>query len=236
MKRQPTVLGIITARGGSRSIPRKNMALLLGKPLIVYTIEAARASERLTRCIVSTDDEEIARTARDYGVEVPFMRPLALATDTATSIDVVKHALDTLEMDDGSNYDYVLILQPTSPLRIAADIDAAIQIAIEHDADSVMGMRELDDFSIEKLKVITDEGYIRPLSIEEGKMSSRRQDLQKIYKRNAAIYLTKTSVIREGDLFGVRSCAYIMPEERSLDINRPIDLEFASLLLAKRTH
>lgn len=235
MRKSLTVLGIITARGGSKSIPNKNITSLCGKPLIVYTIEAAKKSKGLTRCIVSTDSERIAEIARERGTDVPFMRPVELAQDTSTSLEVVQHAISWLKKYESLEYDYVLILQPTSPLRTAADIDAAIRIAQETGADSVMGMKELDDMSLEKLKTIGSDGLIAPIVIEEKHISRRRQDVPRVYKRNAAIYLTKTECLKRGDLFGERSYAYVMPEERSVDINRLIDVDLAEFFLSKHT-
>ncbi|MBI1999165.1 MAG: acylneuraminate cytidylyltransferase family protein [Parcubacteria group bacterium] len=228
------ILGVITARGGSKGIPGKNIKELGGKPLIAHTIEAAKKSALLTRCIVSTDDENIAEISREYGADIPFMRPAELAQDNSTSMEVVQHALETLTNDFGEEYDYLMILQPTSPLRTADDIDACIRIAVDTDAGSVMSMKELDDFSPKKMKKI-ENGVILPYFEEqEGKESSRRQDLSKMYKRNCAIYLTKTECIRRGDLFGKISRAYLMPEERSVDINKPIDFELAEFFLKRQ--
>lgn len=226
-------LAIITARGGSKSIPKKNIKDLCGKPLLAYTVEAAHESKLLTRTILSTDDEEIAAVGKDCGVDIPFMRPAELAEDDSKSMDVVQHALKWFEENEGETYDYLMILQPTSPLRTAEDIDACIKIAEEKGADSVMSMYELDDFAPAKLKRITEEGLIEPLLEDEGKISSRRQDATKVFKRNAAIYLTKTSLIEKGDMFGERSYAYTMPIERSVDINGLSDFELAEFCISK---
>jgi len=226
-------LGVITARGGSKSIPRKNIKKLAGKPLIAYTIEAAKESKYLTRCVVSTDDEEIAEISRRYGADVPFLRPAELAQDDSTSMAVVQHALKWLKENKGEEYDYLMILQPTSPLRTAEDIDGCIKKIVETDADSVMSMYELMDFSPKKFKKIIEGDLIEPYFQEEGRESSRRQDLDKMYKRNCAIYLTKTSLIMEGDLFGKKSVAYLMSEERSIDINSPLDFELAEFWIKK---
>lgn len=233
MIKQIKVLGLITARGGSKSIPHKNIKELHGKPLIAYTIEAAQKSKLLSHTIVSTDDGEIAELAKQYGADVPFLRPAEISKDESTSFEAVHHALTWLKENGGETYDYVLILQPTSPLRIASDIDASIVIAAETGADSVMGMVELTDFSLKKLKKIED-GIILPYGEAEGKFSSMRQHLDKVYKRNAAIYLTKVSCLLGNDLFGKVSRAYIMPEERSVDINKPVDFELAEFFLKKR--
>ncbi len=233
MRDFPTVLGVITARGDSKSVPLKNIHTLAGKPLIAYTIDASRRSALLTRCIVSTDAEQIAQIALSLGADVPFMRPRELATDTTSSIEVVQHAISFFA-EAGEHYDYVMILQPTSPLRTAADIDAAISIAHQTGADSVMSMKELDDMSVAKLKTVDSEGRIAPLVTDEGTRSALRQDMPKIYKRNAAIYLTKSEYVQKGDLFGEDSRAYIMPEERSIDINRPVDFELAEFFLSRQ--
>ena len=232
MYKDKKILGVITARGGSKGIPRKNIKELAGKPLIAHTIEAAKKSQYLTRCIVSTDDREIAEISRKYGAEIPFMRPAELAQDASTSIEVVQHVLRKLKDDSGEGYDYLMILQPTSPLRSVEDIDESIKLAVDTDADSVMSMKELDDFASKKVKKIED-GVVLPYFENEGTTSSRRQDLKKMYKRNCAIYLTKTGCIMEGDLFGKVSRAYVMPEERSVDINKLTDFELAEFLIQK---
>lgn len=228
-----TILGVITARGGSKGIPHKNIKELAGKPLIVYTIKAAQKSKYLTRCIVSTDDQEIADIARDYGADVPFLRPQELARDSSTSIDVVKHALNWLKDNRKEQYDYLMILQPTSPLRTGDDIDQCIKKIVDTNTDSVMSMVELEDMSLKKLKKINND-IILPYIEEEGKFSSRRQDLKKIYKRNCAIYLTKTEFILKNDLFGKVSRPYIMPIERSVDVNKSIDFKIAEFFLEQR--
>ncbi len=230
-----SVLAIITARGGSKSIPKKNIKELCGEPLIAYTIKEAHKS-RVTRTILSTDSEEIAHVGRSYGCEVPFLRPAEISGDKSTSIEAVQHALNFIRENEGVTYDYVLILQPTSPFRIAEDIDASIRIAEQKDADSVMGMVALTDFSPKKLKRINTEDLITPLFEAEGKTSGMRQEDQGVYKRNAAIYLTKTGLIMGGDLFGERSYAYVMSEDRSVDINTQFDFEFAEYLMKKKKH
>lgn len=230
MYKDKKILGLITARGGSASIPKKNIALLAGRPLIWYTIKAAKNSQLLTRTIVSTDDEEIATIAREHGADAPFMRPAELAQHDTPHLSVVQHALQWLKDQQGEEYDYVMILQPTSPLRATADIDESIKKAIDIEADSVMSMVELVDFDPSKVKKIEDD-TLAGMFADEGIASARRQHGQKAYKRNCAIYLTKVDVIMRGDLFGKISRPYIMPPERSVDINEPFDLELAEFLL-----
>lgn len=230
-----SILGVITARGGSKGVSRKNIRDLLGKPLIAFTIEAALQSKLLTSVIVSTDDEEIAAVARSLGADVPFLRPAALATDASRSVDVMAHALTWMKEHRKAEFEYAMILQPTSPLRRAEDIDSCIRIAAETGADSVMSMVEIPDFALEKLKKI-DKGMIAPLFKPEGRDSAHRTEGEKTYKRNTAVYLTRSALLQQGELFGKNSRAYVMPPKRSLDINGPMDLELAEFLLKKSNH
>lgn len=164
---------------------------------------------------------------------MPFMRPSELAQYNTPHLPVVQHALHWLKENAGEEYDYVMILQPTSPLRTAEDIDASIVKAIDTGADSVMSKVEVADFDPVKIKRIEND-LILPLFADEGTQSARRQSGQKAYKRNCAIYLTKTECVMNGDLFGKISRPYIMPPERSIDINEPFDLELAEFLLRRK--
>ncbi len=233
MYKSKKILGVITARGGSKGIPRKNIKNLCGKPLIAYTIEAAKKSKLLSKFVVSTEDVEIAEVSRKLGADVPFMRPAELAQDKSASIDVIKHAVNWLDEKLHEEYDYIMILQPTSPLRTAEDIDNCIKKIVETNADSVISMMKLVDFIPVKLKKIEND-LILPLLQDEGKLASRRQDSQDVYKRNAAIFLTKKDLIMSDDLFGSASRPYIMPPERSVDINEEIDFELAEFWLNKQ--
>lgn len=233
MVKQYNVLGVITARGGSKGIKKKNIVDLCGKPLICYSIDAAQKSQYLKDFLISTDAKDIAKIGKDHGADVPFMRPKELSEDDSKSIDVVLHALEWAEKNWSKKYDYVMILQPTSPFREPEDIDESIKLAYENKADSVISMKELSDFSMKKLKKIKDNKII-PFSEDEGQFSDRRQDLEPIYKRNCAIYLTKTELIRKKDLFGEISIPYIMSEDRSLDINEKIDLFVARVLMCNK--
>lgn len=226
------VLGIITARGGSKGIPNKNIALLRGKPLLAYTIDAAKGSKLLMRTIVSTDSNEVAEVARSLGAEVPFMRPAELSTDSALALDVLSYVIRYIEEHDEQSFDYVMMLQPTSPLRTSEDIDACIRIAQETDADSVFSMKELPDFAPQKIKTI-ENGEITSFLQEEKGQSAPRHKGKKAYKRNCAVYLTRTELILKGDQFGKKSMAYVMPRERSIDINDPVDLELAEFWMKK---
>lgn len=229
----PRTLGIITARYGSKGIPQKNIQELCGRPLIAYTIDAARESRHLTHCVISTDSEEIASIARTLSADVPFLRPTELATDSALALAVLEHAIRWLQEHRGETYEYTMMLQPTSPLRTAADIDACIELAAREQADSVFSMKSLPDFAPQKLKTIDSAGHIQPLLMEERGQSAPRHRGPDVYKRNCAIYLTRTSLILRGDQFGEKQLAYVMPEERSIDINDPVDFELAEFWMQK---
>jgi CMP-N-acetylneuraminic acid synthetase len=221
---------IITARGGSKGIPNKNLVLLAGKPLICWTIEAALGSPSVGRVLVSTDNEAIAEAACNGGAEVPFLRPAELARDDSPHIDVVCHALDWLKQQKGSLPDYVLLLQPTSPLRSSADIEQAFAIGCARNADAVVSVTEAEQHPY-LTKQITDAGTLVNF-IATDIPYLRRQALPKVYALNGALYLTRPAVLLEQRTFmPARTFPYVMPRERSLDIDHPWDLYLANLIL-----
>lgn len=227
------VIGLIPARGGSKSIPRKNVKSLAGRPLIAWTIEAALQSHGLNRVIVSTDDEEIAQIARRWGAEVPFMRPAELAQDDSPHISVVEHAVRWLEEHDNACPDYVMLLQPTSPLRTGEDIDTAIQIAEAHDAIAVVSICETDHHPYLS-KHILEDGTLTDF-VSSDMVYLRRQDLPPAYVLNGGVYLNRReSLLREHTFLPPGTYPYIMPPERSLDINTPWDFYLAELILRDR--
>ena len=156
----PKILGITLARGGSKSIPKKNIKPICGKPLIAYTIYEALKSKYITRYIVSTDDEEIIRIAQEHGADAPFLRPVELATDTANSADAIKHAIAFVEKEEGIKYDFVIELMCTNPLKIVHDIDACIEKLIETGADSVIAVHRLEDHHPIRIKNIVNDRII----------------------------------------------------------------------------
>ena len=218
------VLGIIPARGGSKAIPGKNLAPLGGVPLLGWTIAAALDS-RLAWTVLSTDDPAIADAGRAAGVDVPFVRPDGLATDSARSIDVAQHALDAVESHDGP-YDAVMLLQPTTPFRTAADIDAALDLLVASGADSVISVVDVGGHHPARMKHIVDGRLIEPSYAEEVE-NQPRQELAPLFIRNGAIYLTRCDVLRSGSFRGSDSRALVMPEERSVNIDVPLDLLLA---------
>jgi CMP-N-acetylneuraminic acid synthetase len=228
------VLGVIPARGGSKSIPRKNVAMLAGRPLLHYTCDAARGSARLTRVILSTDDEEIASVGRTGGVEAPFLRPAELGGDDVGILDVLVHALGWLEERDGYRPEAVVLLQPTSPFRRAEHIDGAVRILAETGADSVVSVMEVPhQFNPVSLMKLENE---RVLPFWDGLLILRRQDKPRLFARNGpAVLVTTRRTLLEGKrLYGDDCRPYVMTAEDSLDIDAAFDLEIADLLATTR--
>lgn len=217
------VLGIIPARGGSKGVPRKNIRLLAGKPLLAYTAEAALKSQRLTRVILSTEDNEIAGIAKQCGIEVPFMRPAELAADTAPTLPVVQHAL-TILRERGEEFDAVCLLQPTNPLRRAEDIDNCIDLLERTGADSVVSVLPVPaEFNPAWVYVQGSNGFIA-LSNGEDEPIPRRQDLPAAFHRDGTVYVTRTSVIMDrGSLYGSKVHAYKIDPLFSVNIDTEED-------------
>jgi len=216
-----STLGIVPARGGSKGVPGKNLRTVGPRTLIEWAARSALPS-RLDRVIVSTDSKEIAVEAERVGLEVPFLRPSELATDASLTIHVVQHALSEL----GTSWDAVMILQPTSPFRSTEDIDRCLELFAGTKPDSVVSVTEVGDHHPARMKSIEDGFLIDPPFAEEVE-GQPRQTLPKLYLRNGAIYLTATQVLLNGSIKGLRSLAYVMPEERSLNIDNEFDLRIA---------
>lgn len=217
------ILGIITARGGSKGIPGKNIKLLLGRPLIWYTIDAAKKSGALDKIILSTDDEEIAKVAKSCGVDVPFTRPKELAEDKTPTLPVLQHAVKWLKENEGYSPDAVMILQPTAPLRQAFHIKEATELFANSGADSVVSVSKIPDhFSPHWQFKLANSGG---LSIFTGEAVSdiikRRQDLPKTYTRNGAIYLFKSNLLfaDQPSFYGEKVCGYVMDEKYNANID-----------------
>ncbi len=220
-----SVLGIIPARGGSKGVPRKNIREVAGKPLICWSIEAAQASEYIDRVIISSEDAEINRVASEYGCEVPFVRPSELSEDLTPGIDPVLHAITTLN----DRYHYIVLLQPTSPLRSAKDIDGALELCFLKKAVSCVSV-VITEKSPYWNYLISKDGALIPL-IESGIKYNRRQDVPPTYALNGAIYIAETKwVLSQKTLLSEESIAYVMPPERSLDIDTEQDLNFFAFM------
>jgi CMP-N-acetylneuraminic acid synthetase len=226
-----TVLAVIPARGGSKSIPRKNIKLLAGKPLIAWTIETARQSQSLSRVIVSTDDDEIAQVAQKWGAEVPFRRPLELATDDSPTWQAVLHAVDWLEGQDNWPVEAVVILQPTSPLRLPSHIDEAINLMEKTGADTVISLTQAEFNPYWMMKLDAD---CRASWFMGQNPFPRRQDLPIVYRTNGSIEITRPRVLRDHhSTRGKDIRGYVMPPECSTDIDNEIDFLIAETLLRK---
>ncbi len=225
MAKRKKIIAIIPARGGSKGVPRKNIKLLNGSPLISYAIRAALKSKYIDRVIVSTDDKEIAEVAIKYKAEVPFIRPAKLAQDASATLPVLQHAIKYLAEKENYNPDLVVLLQPTSPLTLVSDINQAIEKIVKTKTNSCVSLCEISErpewmFVFEKI----NGNKIKPFLEKPGKKINR-QELPKIFRLNGALYVTKKDVLMKKNIITDRtnSSAIIMPAERSVDIDRPVD-------------
>jgi CMP-N-acetylneuraminic acid synthetase len=230
------ILGVITARGGSKGLPGKNLRPLAGKPLIAHTIDTARASNAFDRVILSTDDEAIAAAARSRGCDVPFMRPSDLARDETPHLPVLQHAVQWLADHDRYSPDAVMILQPTSPLRRAQDICQSIALLETSAADSVVSVSEVPaHYNPMRTLRIDGNGFASLFVSGEPvrRRINRRQDMPDAWTMNGAIYLFRTSVLRaaEPSLYGDRTAAYVMPAEYGISIDSLDDWKHAEQAL-----
>lgn len=225
------VLGLVPARGGSKGVPRKNIRLLGGKPLIQWTADTARDAKRLTRTVCSTDDDEIATVARAAGLDVPFIRPAELAQDTTPTLPVVQHAIRTLEAA-GERYDAVCLLQATSPLRTARDIDLCIELLENLHADAVVTVARVPAEHNPHWVYFVDEstGALR-ISTGETEPIPRRQDLPPAFHRDGSIFVTRCDVVLAGSLYGARVIGHQSKSAHKLDIDSPEDWERAEQIL-----
>lgn len=225
------ILGLIPARGGSKGVPGKNIRELAGRPLIGYTIECALASGVIDRLICSTDSEEIAGVAERFGAGVPFMRPPELATDSASGMDVIIHAMEWTEKNDPGDYQCIMVLQPTSPLRKPEDILRSLELMEIRKANVVLSVCEADHPPLWMNTLPEDmcmKDFVRP----EARSAASRQQLPLYYRLNGAIYLSRWDYLKENkNFFSGKTYAYAMPAERSLDIDSLYDFKLAEFLI-----
>jgi len=230
MLKNKKILAIIPARGGSRRLPGKNIRKLLGKPLIVWTIEQAKKSKYIDKLIVSTDDKAIAEISKKYGAEV-IKRPKILAIDRAKTIDVIFHLLSVLKKE---KYDpeIIVLLQPTSPLRTVKDIDNAIELFLKNKCESVISIYESGHSPYWSFKI--GKKYLEPI-FSRKYLKQMRQDLPRAYIPNGAIYISRPKVLLKYKSFYCKKILpYIMPAVRSIDIDNETDFKLAELLLKKQ--
>ncbi len=224
-----TFLAIIPARGGSKRLPRKNVLDLCGKPLIAYTIEAALKSKYINKVIVSSDDEEILNISSNFGADI-IKRPIDLANDTATTFDTIKHTIDNFE-----KYDYIVLLQPTSPLRNEKHIDEAMELLEKKKADAIVSVCEMEHSPLWS-NTLPKDGNMNNF-LKDEILNKRSQDLEKFYRLNGAIYICKTEKLIENKSFFLKDniFAYIMNRENSVDIDEEIDFKIAEVILKSYT-
>ncbi len=229
MTKDCRILAVVPARGGSKGIPNKNLISLGGRPLLSWTLDAARSAASIDRIILSSDSEEICQQGRELGFEVPFVRPASLARDNTPGIAPVLHALDTVE----DSFHYVALLQPTSPLRLAEDIDAAVSLCRDGGAPACVSVTLCEpsphwSFSVDS------NGRLRRLLGDSG-LPPRRQDLPPTYSLNGAVYVADVSWLRSaGGFLGPETVAHVMPRARSIDLDDELDLIVLEALLARR--
>jgi CMP-N-acetylneuraminic acid synthetase len=226
------VLGVITARGGSKGILRKNIRLLRGKPLLQYTAEAALAARRLSRVVLTTDDREIAALGRQLGLNVPFLRPAELARDDTPSLPVLQHAVGWLEENENDTFDTICLLQPTNPLRTAGLIDACIDAMAASEADSLVTLLEVPaEHNPHWVYLQQSNGFFR-LSTGESQPIPRRQELPPAFHREGSVYLTRRDVLMtRNSLFGENLAGYVVSADECVNIDDEKDWVRAEVLL-----
>lgn len=227
------MLVIIPARGGSKGLPGKNIKNLCGKPLIAHTVEAALKAEGIERVIVTTDSEEIAAVAREYGAEVPFLRPAALAGDNSSAVDVYLHAVDFLEKESGRSIEKFMVLLPTAPLRNSINIEQALRQFYEQNAETLISMREAET-PISWYYEMNIEGRVKNLGLDAENAVKNRQVNKKYYIPNGAIYILDKKLLKEKrTYYSDNTVAYLMSAEQSVDIDCELDFKIAELLLSQ---
>lgn len=225
------VLGIIPARGGSKRIPGKNKKFFCGKPLVSYIIEAAQAAQLLDTIVLNSDDDDILAIGDQYPDVISLRRPEQIAQDHSQAIEYVHQTLHELKAQ-GKEYDTVVILQPTSPLTIPEDIDHTIQLLKSTQADSSVSVMKLDHATHPVKMKVMDGSKLNPYLEEEGGRMAEHE-LPTIYVRNCSVYVSTIETIQRGKIIGDNCHGYLMPMERSVDINDPIDFDFAEFLYQK---
>lgn len=226
------VLYIIAARGGSKGVPKKNIKEIGGLPLIAYKIIAAQKCKYENRIIVSTDDEEIAQVSRKYGADVPFVRPAELASDSAGSMDVVEHATRWIEENDDNKYDYVCLLEPSSPFATFEDLNKALDLITCSRADTLLGMKE-SEVSTNFIHELDSNGGLSFFYDTMKRMKDvSRQAQKKEYTLNGCMYIAKWDYFKKNKLFhSINSVPYIMPAEQSVEIDSMSDFYYAKSLI-----
>lgn len=237
MYKNKKIIAVILARGGSKSVPGKNIRKLLGKPLICYSIETALKSKLIDRVIVSTDDDQIAKIAKKCGAEVPFKRPAYLATDTAHTPPVIKHAIKYLRDKENYNTDIVVTLQPTSPLRKFSDVDKIIKMLVDHKYDSVISVHNVGHFHPWWMSKMKGDRLVPFLELDPSiePYNMERQKLPTVLRQNGSIFVTKTKALFEKNNIIIKeNCgSYLMDETYSLEVDNPTDFMILEMVMKK---
>lgn len=224
------ILGLIPARGGSKGVPKKNIRMVAGKPLIAYAIECALKCPSLDRVVVSTDSEEIAAVARQHGAEVPFMRPAELASDTAAMVPVLEHAITEIEKETAESVEFLVLIDSTAPLRIPDDIEQALAICKQDDCDAVISASEAHRNPYFNM-VKEENGYVR-LVCEPATPVGRRQDAPQVYDVNTVVWVwRRDALMKDHARIPKRTKLYLIPRERSIDLDTELDFKLLERLL-----
>jgi CMP-N,N'-diacetyllegionaminic acid synthase len=226
-------LAIIPARGGSKRVPGKNLRPLAGKSLVARSIETVLASKTIDRLVVSSDSEEVLDIARTYRDNIALKRPSEISGDLAPAIDYVRHALEVLEANSQTHFEAVVIIQPSSPFTLAEDIDATVSLLENSGADTAVSVVEVDHaLHPAKFKVMEQDRLLPYFEEEGGRMAAH--ELPKVYVRNCSVYATQRATIDAGEIIGSDCRGYLMPRERSIDINDELDWKFCEFMLTQR--
>lgn len=229
MYKNKKILCVIPARGGSKGLPGKNIKLLCGKPLIAYSIEHARRSKYIDRTIVSTDTREIAAIARRQGAEVPFLRPKKLARDKSSTVDALLHAADWMEKKEEFNFDIIVLLHVTTPLRSTEDVDKSIELLFKGTVDNVFSVTEAHRNPYFNMVEVKKNGKV---ALVKNGLYVTRQSAPRVYDMNSSIYVWWKDVLKnKKSVFPGKTRVYLMPKERSVDIDDHVDFKIAEMLL-----
>ena len=230
------VLALVPARRGSKGLPQKNIRMLHGKPLLAWPVEAARGSQHVDRVVISTDDPEIATVGRAAGADAPFLRPPELATDASPSIEFIRHALQTVTAA-GESYDYLVLLEPTSPLTESTDIDAALAhlVARRADADAIVGVGALTVTHPAYAVRVGDDGLLKPYGSQDFASLPRRQDLDPLFFLDGSLYISDVdTLLRKGGFHHERTLPFVTPRYKSFEVDDLLDFICVEALVANR--
>ncbi|QJB56582.1 acylneuraminate cytidylyltransferase family protein [Pseudodesulfovibrio sp. zrk46] len=229
------ILGLIVARGGSKGIPGKNIALVGGKPMIAHSAEAAKGCKHIDRVIVSSDAQDIIDAATAAGAEAPFVRPAELAEDNTPALPVIEHAVKWMQEQEGYNPDAIVLLQATSPLRTSRHLDEALELFMASDADSLVSVVEVEHNVSPASAMVREGDEVKPF-MPRDELREMRQNKPVFFARNGAVYAFRTKCLQEKhSIYGDKTICYEMSRQDSVDVDEPFDLELCNWLISKRS-